>query len=169
MLRLESETVAQKKQGGARDKIIGALLAVFAGVCYGFNMMPVTRLSQENPDVGQLDFAMSHFLGIFLTQTAILVGYSLYKRNRPFVDARSVLGGLVAGTLWGIAQCAWFIANANLSVPVAFPIVATGPGIVASLWALLYFKEIRGGANIGKLCGAFAVTLVGILLIAFSK
>lgn len=138
-------------------------------VCYGFNMTPVTYLSQQYPDAGPLEFAFSHFSGIFFTSTAILLFYAIVKRNRPFVDAQSVLGGLAAGALWGVAQCGWFIANRQLSVPVAFPIVATGPGVVGSLWAMLYFKEIRGAANIAKLCGAFSVTLAGIMLIAFSK
>ena len=76
---------------------------------------------------------------------------------------------MAAGTLWAIAQCAWFLANRNLGQPVAFPIVATGPAIVANLWGIFYFKEIRGRNNLLKLVGAFAVTFIGILLIALSK
>ena len=51
----------------------------------------------------------------------------------------------------------------------SFPIVATGPGIVANLWGIFYFKEIRGKKNLLTLLGAFAVTFVGILLIGLSK
>lgn len=76
---------------------------------------------------------------------------------------------LVAGTLWAVAQTAWFIANNALGQPVAFPIITTGPGIIANLWSIFFFKEIRGRNNLLKLVGAFAVTFVGILLIALSK
>lgn len=57
----------------------------------------------------------------------------------------------------------------GLSLPVAFPIVASGPGIVANIWGIFYFKEIKGKWNLLKLVGAFAVTMVGILLIGLSK
>lgn len=99
-------------------------------------MMPVTRLAQQHPEAGAFDFAFSHFCGIFFCSLVILIGYSIWKRNRPSVDARSILGGTVAGVLWGVAQIGWFFANKALSVPVAFPIVATGPGVIGSLWAL---------------------------------
>ena len=75
----------------------------------------------------------------------------------------------MAGTLWAIAQSGWFVANINLVQPISFPIITTGPAVVANLWAIFYFKEIRGRNNILKLVAAFLVTFVGILLIALSS
>jgi len=45
--------------------------------------------------------------------------------------------------MWGIATSGWFVANKVLSEAVAFPIVSTGPGVVASLLGVLVFKEIK--------------------------
>ena len=41
--------------------------------------------------------------------------------------------------------------------------------MVANLWSIFYFKEIRGKFNLLKLVGAFLVTFIGILLIGLSK
>jgi hypothetical protein len=46
---------------------------------------------------------------------------------------------------------------------------AAGPALVGNLWGVFYFKEIRGRNNLLKLAGAFAVTIIGIVLIALSK
>jgi len=164
-----SSASSGKGLNDVQRKIFGVLLSVGAGVCYGFNMTPVTYLQQQYCHASPFLFAFSHFCGIFFTSTVIMLGYALLKRGRPYVDGRSVLGGLFAGTLWGVAQCAWFAANANLGTPVSFPIIATGPGIVANLWGIFLFKEIKGRANLLKLVGAFLVTLTGIILIALSK
>ena len=148
---------------------MGILLAVFAGVCYGFNMLPVTYLSGLHPEMNALRFSFSHFCGIFMASTAILVGYCIKMRNLPGVEPRSILAGLIAGTLWALAQSAWFISNQNLQQIVAFPVITTAPGVVANVWGIFAFGEVRGRANILKLLLAFAITLAGILLITFSN
>ena len=56
---------------------------------------------------------------------------------------QAILPGLVSGAMWGIADIGWFVANEYLSEAVSFPIVTTGPGIIASLWGVLVYKEVR--------------------------
>ncbi len=152
-----------------KKKVIGAVLACGAGLCYGFNMAPVMYLAQKYPCAGPFAFAFSHFSGIFFTSTIIMLFYAIFKKNKPYIEPRSVIGGLAAGTLWAIAQCAWFASNMNLGAAVAFPIITTGPALVANLWGVFYFKEIQGRNNRLKLLGAFSVTVAGIILIALSK
>jgi hypothetical protein len=111
-----------------KKKLLGAILACIAGLCYGFNMAPVIYLSQKYPCAGPFAFAFSHFSGIFLTSTVIMLVYAIVKKNQPYIEPRSVLGGLGGGCLWGLAQCAWFAANVNLGPAIAFPIITTGTG-----------------------------------------
>jgi hypothetical protein len=141
--------------GELKKKLLGASLAVFAGLCYGFNLAPVTYLQQkvsqiierkqrlisllldQYPCAGPFNFAFSHFSGIFFTSTVILLVYAIVKRNRPFIERRSVIVGLIAGCLWALAQfrvvfffvpscfclkcffnrCAWFASNESLGQP----------------------------------------------------
>jgi len=162
-------TTPKFQQNTATAKVLGIGLSVISGLLYGINMLPVSILQDRHPHANPLAFAFSHFLGIFLTSTAIMVVYSAFKRNRPFVNPQSILPGLFAGTLWATAQAGWFIGNANLGLSVAFPIITTGPAVVASIYGIVVFKEIKGTKNLLFLAGAFTATLTGILLITFSK
>ena len=56
-----------------------------------------------------MDYIFSHFTGIFATATDILVGYIIYTKNEPYVNPRIVGPGLLAGTMWGVAQSSWFV------------------------------------------------------------
>ena len=45
--------------------------------------------------------------------------------------------------MWGVATSSWFIANKTLSNAIAFPIVTTGPAVIASLLGVFAFHEIK--------------------------
>jgi hypothetical protein len=166
------EIIAQKQVAGpfwTKDKIFGFGLSMIAGVLYGSNMIPVKSLQDKYPDANPLEFALSHYIGIWLTSTAFMIGYALFKKNNPFVNPKSLLPAMVAGTGWGIAQAGGFIANANLGLTTSFPIICTGPGVIGALWGIFVFKEIRGAKNYLWLAGAFTLTFLGIILITLSK
>jgi len=149
-------------------KVIGLLGSVFAGILYGFNMIPVSYLEAHSAEKKPLHYVFSHFSGIFLTSTVIVAVYSIVKRNKPWVNEQLILPGLFSGTLWALAQSAWFVANSNLGLSVAFPIITTGPGVVASLIGIIFFKEITGSRNFTFLAIAFGLTFAGVICIALS-
>lgn len=153
----------------SKEKLFGFGLSIVAGVLYGSNMIPVKFLQDRDPAANPLEFALSHYIGIWLTSTAFMVGYSIYKKNNPFVNPKSMLAAMIAGTGWGMAQAGGFIANANLGLTTSFPILCTGPGVIGSLWGIFAFKEIRGLRNYLWLGGAFGLTFLGIILITLSK
>jgi hypothetical protein len=51
---------------------------------------------------------------------------------------------------------------------VAFPIIGTGPGVIATFWGVAVFKEIQGKRNFLWLGCAIVATVVGIILITLS-
>jgi len=59
------------------------------------------------------------------------------------VYPRAILPGIVSGGMWAVAEISWFLANNYLSEAVSFPIITTGPGLVASLWGVFVFREIK--------------------------
>jgi glucose uptake protein GlcU len=63
----------------------------------------------------------------------------------------------------------WFVANANLTQTISFPIVATAPGVVSALWGVLLFREVKGSKNLLVLALASSVTVVGAVVTALSK
>jgi hypothetical protein len=152
-----------------RRKVVGCSMALVAGFGYGVNMLPVRWVQQHQaPTANPLAFAMSHFIGVWMASTVVMAGYSAAKRNVPLVNGRAVLAAMLSGLGWGIAMSMWFIANSRLGLATAFPIICTGPSIVATLWGVGYFREIQGLRNLLILAVAFVATLAGIILIALS-
>ncbi|XP_040274530.1 transmembrane protein 144 [Bufo bufo] len=159
-------------------RIIGSVLAVGAGVLYGSSFVPVLYIkdhSTNNESIYagssqfDLDYVFAHFSGIFLTSTVYFLIYCAVMKNQPKVYPKVILPGFISGILWAIATCCWFLANNYLSAVVSFPIITAGPGLIAALWGVLVFKEIRGMRNYLLLILAFCIVLTGSLLTAFSK
>jgi len=152
------------------NKILGLVGSVLAGVLYGFNMIPVSYLeARPGADTEPLHYVFSHFTGIFLCSTVLTGLYATFKKNKVWFNQKMVLPALLSGVLWASAQSAWFVANKNLGLSVAFPIITTGPGVVASIIGIIFFKEIQGGRNFAFLFTAFLLTFSGVICIAFSS
>ncbi|XP_023579467.1 transmembrane protein 144 isoform X2 [Octodon degus] len=156
----------------------GCSLAVVSGTLYGSTFVPVMYIkdhSRRNDSTYagasqyDLDYVFAHFSGIFLTSTVYFVVYCIAMKNRPKLYPEAVLPGLLSGVLWAIATCCWFLANHSLSAVVSFPIITAGPGLIAALWGVFIFKEIRGLRNYFLLILAFGVILAGALCTAFSE
>ena len=71
--------------------------------------------------------------------------------------------------MWGIANTAFFVANSALSQSIAFPIVASGPPVIATLYGIFLYKEIKGLRNYIILAFGFSFAIAGSTLCGFSK
>ncbi|KAI2668600.1 Transmembrane protein 144 [Labeo rohita] len=87
--------------------------------------------------------------------------------SKPILN--SCGAGFLSGIMWGVATCCWFLANHYLSPVVSFPIITTVPGLIAALWGVVVFREVKGCRNYIVLIIAFCLVLSGALLTAFSK
>ncbi|XP_025917007.1 transmembrane protein 144 isoform X6 [Apteryx rowi] len=138
--------------GAGLSLLRGCSLAVVAGILYGSSFVPVLYIKDHGRRNGtiytgasqfDLDYVFAHFSGIFLTSTIYFLIYCAVRKNKPDVYPQAILPGFVSGVLWAIANCCWFMANHYLSAVVSFPIITTGPGLVAAVWGVLVFKEIK--------------------------
>ena len=94
--------------------------------------------------VSALDYVFAQYCGIFLAGSVYFVIYVACMKNQPQVYPKVILPAIASGIMWAVATGCWFIANKSLSEPVAFPIVTTVPGAIASLfWGVCIFKEIK--------------------------
>lgn len=159
-------------------RLVGCSMAVVAGVLYGSSFIPMLYIKDHStvPDSlyygssqFDLDYVFAQFSGIFLTSTVYFLIYCAAMKNKPKVFAKSVLPGFVSGMMWAIATCCWFIANHYLSAVVSFPIITTGPGLIAAVWGVAVFKEVKGVVNFVVLGIAFCLVIAGALLTGFSK
>lgn len=90
-----------------------------------------------------LDYVFACFCGIYSTSTVYFIIYIIFMKNKPKVYPKAILPGVISGLMWGAATAGWFVANQVMSPAIAFPIITTGPSIIASLWGIFVFKEIR--------------------------
>ncbi|GFO15981.1 transmembrane protein 144-like [Plakobranchus ocellatus] len=155
-------------------KLIGLVLCLFSGTCYGLNFAPSIYVQDnwgyKGATKNGLDYVFAQFVGIYLASSIYFYIYCVIKKNSPKIYPKVILPGVISGILWAIATACWFVANAELSVSVSFPIVSTGPSAIASLfWGVCVFGEIRGVRNILILVAGFLVMTAGALLAGFSR
>ncbi|XP_030643576.1 transmembrane protein 144-like [Chanos chanos] len=159
-------------------RIVGSAMAVVAGLLYGSSFIPELYIKYHATDQNStytgasqfdLDYVFAQFSGIFLTSTVYFLIYCGFKKNQPKVFPRAILPGFASGVMWAIATCCWFLANNYLSAVVSFPIITTVPGLIAAVWGVVVFKEVKGLRNYLVLVFAFCLVLAGALLTAFSK
>lgn len=171
---VESGEIFIDKLSPTSKRIVGVVLSVLSGLFYGQMFTPaiyVQNRQDKYPGSSQeaLDYVFATFTGILTTSTVYFLIYAAYSRNRPKVYPRAILPGFISGLMWGIATSSWFVANKVLSEAVAFPIVTTGPGVVASILGVLVFREIQGRKNIMVLLLGMTVTITGSVLAGLSK
>ncbi|XP_033743265.1 transmembrane protein 144-like [Pecten maximus] len=154
-----------------QKRIFGILLSLVSGVLYGQMFTGATRVQDNVKDASQngLDYVFACFCGIYLSSTVYYCIYSIFMKNRPRVYPKVILPGIISGVMWAIATTSWFLANKVLSNAVAFPIVTTIPAVIASVWGVFVFKEIKGARNIGILLVGFCFSGGGAILAGLSK
>ncbi|CAK8684345.1 transmembrane protein 144-like [Clavelina lepadiformis] len=152
-------------------RVVGILLSIFSGTLYGLSFTPVIYIKENYHGASKtdIDYVFAHFCGIFLTSTIYFVIYCIIMKNKPKIYPAVILPAIVSGAMWGIADIGWFIANNYLSEAVSFPIITTGPGVIASLWSVFVFKEIRGCRNFVIMGVAYTFTITGAVLAGLSK
>ncbi|XP_052274889.1 transmembrane protein 144-like isoform X5 [Dreissena polymorpha] len=173
---VQSGSYIDRMSPGAK-RIFGISLSLVSGVFYGQMFTPsiyimdnyMVNNGTEKVSQEALDYVFSTFTGILATSTVYFLIYAAIQKNQPKVYPRAILPGFVSGLMWSIACSGWFVANKVLSEAVAFPIISTGPGVIASILGVFVFKEITGRRNILMLLLAMSVTITGSILCGLSK
>ena len=70
--------------------------------------------------------------------------------------------------MWGIATVCLYMSTGVLNQATSYPIGCSGAPIVSLLWALLFYKEIKGSRNLIFLSTAFILAIAGSVLIGLS-
>ena len=120
-------------------------MSITAGVLFGTTFVLPTALKEgivgDHHSSDIMDYVFSHFLGIFITSTLALFIYLEIKREKSFTPLSIIVPAIWSGVIWGIAQVAWFQANLDLGFSVAFPMVASLPGVIGLAIGICCFKE----------------------------
>ncbi|PIK52475.1 putative transmembrane protein [Apostichopus japonicus] len=152
-------------------RLTGCTLALFSGSLYGFTFVPCLYIQQNYKDASDsgLDYVFSMFSGVFASSTVYFLIYSAYMQNRPQLPPNIFWPSAICGIIWAIAQIGWFVATYNLSLSVSFPIVTSGPAVIAAAWSVFYFHEIRGFKNYMVLSIGVVTVVAASVLSALSR
>lgn len=120
--------------------------SLISGLLYGVNFNPPAYVAAHSCPLGApitdvclypgmsadvKDYIFSHFIGIWMTATLVMIAYCFASKNAPKIYAESVAPGVISGMIWATAQVSWFFANSILGNVIAFPIISIGPGLVS--------------------------------------
>jgi hypothetical protein len=172
---IETATIAVPSTTNIYLRMIGCVLAIIAGVLFGFIFIPSTYIQDHPYDAYQsaskngLHYVFAMYSGIFFSSMFYYIVYIAYKGNRPYLHTQSILPGIISGIMWGIAQAGFLVANSVLSQTISFPLVTIGPGTIAILWSIFYFKEISGRKNYVIIISGTLLRIISAVLIVLSK
>eukprot|EP01123_Difflugia_compressa_P006312 TRINITY_DN18499_c0_g1_i1.p1 TRINITY_DN18499_c0_g1~~TRINITY_DN18499_c0_g1_i1.p1 ORF type:complete len:307 (-),score=45.46 TRINITY_DN18499_c0_g1_i1:2-832(-) len=154
-----------------QKKIVGVGMAILAGILYGSNFDPPQYLIDNCDECSKdgMDYVFPHFCGIYITSTIYFLVYCIIKKNKPALPMEVAFPGFLSGSMWALADVCWFVANGSLSLVITFPTISIVPGVVASLWGILAFNEIRGRRNFYLFGFGFALTALSITCTIVSK
>uniref|UniRef100_A0A1I8I332 Transmembrane protein 144 n=1 Tax=Macrostomum lignano TaxID=282301 RepID=A0A1I8I332_9PLAT len=154
-----------------RRRIFGVTLSVLIGPMFGVGFVPTYYVQAHVPGASKngLDYVFAHFTGIFCASSVFLILYTVVTGNRPSGSPRIILPAIVSGMMWGVAGASWFLANQVLSESISYPIISSAPAIVAALWSVCVFREIRGARNLVILCIAICMCTAGSIMNGLSK
>uniref|UniRef100_A0AAR2IIT9 Transmembrane protein 144b n=1 Tax=Pygocentrus nattereri TaxID=42514 RepID=A0AAR2IIT9_PYGNA len=156
----------------------GCIIAVLSGFLSGSAFVPMLYIKHHatsnssmfaGSSQNDLDYCFAQSSGIFIASTVYFTMYCAVMKNRPRIYPRAILPGFLTGIMWGVGTYCWLLANRLLGPVVTFPIVTAGYGLVAALWGIVVFKEVKGLGNVLLFVFASCVVLTGSLLTAFSK
>ncbi|CAK9087226.1 Transmembrane protein 144 homolog [Durusdinium trenchii] len=126
---------------------LGSMMSIIAGSLFGTTFVLPVALKEGSlgghHSAYIMDYVFSHFIGIFLTSTTALLIYVGTMRKNAYTPCNIVVPAIWSGVIWGIAQVAWFQANLDLGFSVAFPVVASLPGVIGLVIGICCFKEVE--------------------------
>jgi glucose uptake protein GlcU len=151
-------------------RTLGISLAIVAGSLYGQLNTPIVFVRDNYPNASQnnLDYFFSFSTGMLVTSVVYFTIYCIVKGNRPDLYPEIVLPGILSGLMFGIGTVCFYLSANVLSQAISSPISCSGPPIVASLWGVFLYKEIKGWRNLLVLSLGFCVSITGAVLTGLS-
>ncbi|EYC25507.1 hypothetical protein Y032_0011g1242 [Ancylostoma ceylanicum] len=156
------------------QRALGFLASMLAGLFYGTMWLPINYMKNHPEEFADaptdcLSYVFSFYCGVLCTSIFIFAVYCLIKRNKPWMNPEAAVPSMLGGAIVAVGMAGFGVAIDRLDQAIAYPICAMAPGLVASLWSILYFREITDRQNLLRLTVAYALTLAGVALVTLSR
>uniref|UniRef100_A0A0N4ZCH4 Transmembrane protein 144 n=1 Tax=Parastrongyloides trichosuri TaxID=131310 RepID=A0A0N4ZCH4_PARTI len=158
-------------------KVLAIFVALICGFCYASTSTPIYYLLDNSknlitPDIPNKSstFIPSLGIGIFIsTSLFFFCSVGFYGLNDVLGNKKIMISSICSGIIWLVSMCCMLYAIEKLSQTITYPIMSITPGLIAMLWSLFYFKEIRGLKNFIAIGVAVLIAVFGISLVVISK
>lgn len=135
---------------------MGLTAAIVAGLIFGSQLVPL-KLGKVEPS----DFFFSSTLGIFIVGVAIF----LFKRVKFKKEAITL--SLLSGVIWNIGNFLSLISVSLIGLAKSIPLTQVAI-LIAILWGVFYFKEVRSGKSILQILFGALVLLTGVIVLSLA-
>lgn len=124
----------------SRNYFIGIICCLTVGLLSGSVMVP----TRYGPDVG-IVYIVSFGIGNMIVTPILAIIYFVAKRQMPQFHPKVALPACFSGgILWNIGNvCGTYAVMSPLGLTVGYPLTQCAL-VVAGLWGILVFKELRG-------------------------
>lgn len=134
----------------------GLTAAIMAGLIFGSQLVPL-KLGKVEPQ----DFFFSSTLGVFIVGVAIFI----FKRVRFKKEAVTL--SLLSGVIWNIGNLLSLISVSLIGLAKSIPLTQTAV-LIAILWGVFYFKEVKSKKGILQILIGAVVLLTGVIVLSLA-
>ncbi|CAE8673322.1 unnamed protein product [Polarella glacialis] len=149
-------------------KLLGILLALVAGALTGVQAVPAALYNQKRPNASPTSVVFPQCLGIYICSSAIYLMYASVAKMAGWqkIPHSVIRPAYISGCIWAVGFSFMISAVSVLGFSVGYTLDAVGPIVVASLLSIFYFKEITDKRHLIMYAIAFALQLIGVVLMA---
>lgn len=162
----------EAEAGPSRDlcfvRLLGILLALFAGGTAGVNAVPFDLWRVQHPTKPKGAFVFPQALGCWIVSSVIYLGNAISKRalQRQWPQQPLIMPAFVSGVLWSFGFVFMCLGIEGIGWTAAYTFDAIGPVFVASLLSVFWFKEITDKVQLKLFVFCCTVQAFGVVLIA---
>jgi hypothetical protein len=159
-----------------KRRTLGILAAMIGTGIYGGSIMAPMKWAPD--DAKGLGYLISFGIGASIVTMSLWIVRFAYSahRHKSFVKGYQILPsfhlrkmwlhGGTAGLLWSIGNFFSIISVDYLGEGVGYSVVQSSM-LVAGLWGIFYFKEVKGVETIAKWFASAVLTVCGIILLSY--
>lgn len=142
--------------------LIGIALCGLLGLCNGSTLVPLFFVAEEARGI---NFVMSFAIGLLIVTPIFAVPYFWYHKTLPrLLPGEISIYPLAAGLMWNVGNFSSIYATLALGQAIGFTLTQLAL-VPASMWGILFFKEISGAPKILTFCLSTVVLLIGAFLL----
>lgn len=134
----------------------GLAAAIIAGLIFGSQLLPL-KLGKVDPS----DFFFSSTLGIFI------VGMAIFLFKKVKFENSAIKMSLLSGIIWNIGNLLSVIAISLIGLAKSIPLTQVAV-LIAILWGVFYFKEVRSRKGIFQILIGAAVLITGVIVLSLA-